>query len=304
MKKDELREELIGIPCIIDCHTHSGGLDLHNFLNQSYPSAQNLPDLALKEKLAGVGYFITFAMPSTFYSLDASLESFPYEKANKCLLFESSFTKGAIPFLSIWPGEEEQKQLSFAKEVMSEGRLFGFKLHSVATKTKISDLEGSVFIDFLEKNNLPIIIHTDNHNESANPNLVLDLAEKHGKIRISAAHVGYFDSHFLEEVGRFPNVFFDVSPLSRLFAKSTRGQIKINPALNYDSPSKLLESIVGMHPDKALWGTDEPWTSLIGKGEVILRSDPTSEVKILESLPASDKMKLSYVNPLKFIFGE
>jgi hypothetical protein len=45
--------------CVLDVHSHCGN-GYYNVINKRYPSSQSVTDLALKTRLAGVDYVVTF----------------------------------------------------------------------------------------------------------------------------------------------------------------------------------------------------------------------------------------------------
>jgi hypothetical protein len=81
MKKE--REHFNGK--LIDCHTHSGGLDIYGYLKGQYPYSQNVKVLAAHLGENSIDHAITFSFSHTiFYDMGAYSKSFQFYPSGLC----------------------------------------------------------------------------------------------------------------------------------------------------------------------------------------------------------------------------
>jgi len=312
--------------CLIDAHTHSG-VDHMNIIKGRYPFTQSIIDLTQKLRLVNIDHAVTFPCASSMYYFDFSCfanekvkliphsnsaESFPYELANKQLFYEVSlFGENIIfPFAAVFPRIKEEEQISYLETVSSLDRIFGLKLHTLATHSKATDLANSKILDYAEKHSLPILFHTGPDKFSGAEN-VLELARQYPKIRFAMAHAVRFEKVIYDEMvtGRYSNVFIDVSPLISLcnITKvdiSSGSDSKLN--IDYEDPRNVVVKLLSILPKNIIWGTDEPWTTITDdrKDGILPKVVYADEAQLLHSLPKNLKLTLANTNTKKFLFGK
>jgi predicted TIM-barrel fold metal-dependent hydrolase len=318
---------------IVDCHTHAGGENLYGkMVGKEYPFVQSVCDLRFKQLSFGINDTVVFPMPSTLYfrykkrgeksifSWEPSgLMEFPYQVENEALLEEIRIARvlypsGHIfPFLNIAPLIEESLQINHLEKLMEKYGFFGLKFHSSATNASAEDLIDSLFIQFMNMHNIPIIVHSGYPNDKANPNHAVKLAQAHPDIRLSIAHLAGWDRDAFEIIKSIPNIYVDCSPFlaNIVSVVSANYQRFVSPQkmeIHTINPIDILVLIFKLIPDQLIWGTDEPWTtynydtgSLIGK---ILYKD---EIRVLEDMKRrgfrSIFDRITNLNPRKFLFG-
>jgi predicted TIM-barrel fold metal-dependent hydrolase len=310
-------------PSVIDVHTHCG-IEHIGYMFRRYPTSQSIKDLVLKMKSAQVDFAVTFPFASSYYYFDFTkfndhltlkplpAEKFPYRTANQQLFYEIKLfgEEKIIPFPMIFPGLEDQQQIEYLDKLGKKDLLFGLKLHSLMTKVPAIRLANSEYLALAEKYNVPVLIHTG-HDAESRPEQVLELAILHPNIRFCIAHVGRFEKIVFENLSRLKtnNLFFDTSPFSAicyltpLDIQEGRGGEKLD--LPYDQPAAALLQLYNMYPEGLLWGTDEPWTSVIDnkKQTLLKRVDYEQEKEILDILPHVAKQKIAFQNTVRFLFG-
>lgn len=313
---------------IIDIHTHAGA-DNGNILFTRYPSVQSVKDLVMKMELSDVNYAVTFPCATSYYYYNLKAfrerydlitdpnESFPYEAANKSLIYEiEAFGDGRIlPFAIILPGEKEDSQYDYLKDLAEQGILFGLKMHSLAIHKSPLDLIGTKFMDLLGEYDLPILFHTGPDSDS-DAMKVIKLAEQYPHIRMCIAHAADCRVEVFQRLqeGDLPNVFTDTSPFITMCHVLPTHIEQGKGGKKFDFPyknglSETLVKIYQQYPQGVMWGTDEPWTSLVkadenGKPKVIARVNYSDEVDLLRSLPAEIVQNIAHKNSLRFLFDK
>ncbi|MFA7301647.1 MAG: amidohydrolase family protein [Candidatus Shapirobacteria bacterium] len=304
---------------IIDSHTHNGS-DLSNIVKFRYPSSQSIIDLTNKTKLSGVDYVVTFPCPSDLFWFEPAtfhqrnklvvqsspIEPFPHFISNETMFREiANFGQGrALPFANFIPSFEDTRQIEYLETKIKEDSLFGLKFHPLASQTSMALLKDSPIIDFAQRHDLPILIHTG-PDKYSNPLQLLELSRSYPNVRFCAAHVGQFQKNFIEPlVNEKPrNLFIDTSPLISL-CFANRENISPNIYdLPFSDPQKTLHSLYSKIPDNILWGTDEPWTTITNDktGGVYCRVTYSDEVNLLKTLPTEAVQKIANKNTLRFL---
>jgi hypothetical protein len=241
---------------IIDAHTHAGGIDFYNFFIPRYPIAQSVRDLIFKMDCLDVDYAIVLPMPFPVYYdprrvkddkwISTGLEKFPYQLLNNALLYEietGGYQSRLFPFLAIDPRKKTNEQIQFLEKNIQKGRIFGLKLHTLATGSSVQNLNESPFVHLLEEFDLPITVHSGSSNITS-PLNALKFAEKHPKIRICIAHLAGFDRWTLKAALELDNVFLDTSGFLSLCEFIKQGKEKYVSKnrfkTNYTNPTEAL----------------------------------------------------------------
>lgn len=306
---------------IVDGHTHASGIDAFNYLVPRLPSTQSINELEKKMKENGVSYCLVFPMPFSLYynprlasekgKLQPSdLEDFPYEKENKALLYETSFSSNCfLPFLAIDPKQKVNDQIKFLRNTKN---YFGLKLHTTATHSSINDLGDSPFLEILRQRNIPIMVHSGRQ-ENALPSRILSFAQKHPDIRVCIAHLAGFDIEVIREIKTVKNLFIDTSPfLNCCYLAEKKNLIYLSPnsfKFDYSKPLEVLVSINKILKGHLIWGTDEPWTTLTDQrnGKIIVKNSYRKERLLLEELDKKGlqdiKYEISNQNIRRFLWG-
>lgn len=308
---------------LIDVHTHSG-FEMYNLVHRRYPTSQNVVDLESKTRLSGIDYVVVFPFPGQqFYrkppedlskssDLSQGTEESPYYLANRQLLYEISMfgNDRFLPFANIFPGVEESLQARNLEEPIRDGKLYGFKLHTLATQTSADKLGNSVFLDLARSYSLPILIHSGPDTLS-DPMNIIDLAGQNPDIRFCIAHAARFEKRIYDYLKDNPNenLFIDSSPFLSI-CKLTLQDIEDGANgekldLAYDSPGQALQDLFGMLPDNLIWGSDEPWTTITDdrNSGILSPHNYQDEVSLLKSLPAGVISQIAHHNTSNYLFG-
>jgi predicted TIM-barrel fold metal-dependent hydrolase len=311
----------LGLIGAIDCHTHSGGIDYYNMYRGRLPYVQSVDDLVLKAESAGIDKVVTFPLPSSGYFNPRSriengtfepslLQNFPYEIENQMLIKScEDYKKQVIPFLCIDPVRKTKEQLELLSRFWEEKKFFGLKLHTAATGTKATDILSSPIGEFIEKNNLPIVIHTGITDIYSDPMNCIQLAEALPNVRISIAHMAMLNNEVLDKIRIRKNVFTDCCPWLQLCYFATRGSSSVCAPNFIDtaSPVQSLFKYYQLLGEHLVWGTDEPWTKLVTPEKNIeSRHSYKEETDLLANLyKISPKAAedITVRNSMKFIFG-
>jgi hypothetical protein len=309
---------------VIDVHTHCGA-EHTGFLFRRYPSSQSVKDLVDKLNRNSVDFAVAFPFAASYYYFDfrrfvdhlmlepLPAEPFPYRAANQQLFYEVKlFGEGKIiPFPMIFPGVEDIQQIEYLDNLGKNDKLFGLKLHTLMTHVASSKLAETEYLALAEKYNVPLLIHTG-HDPESRPEQVLELAVRYPHLRFCIAHVGRFEKCVFDDLSKLKtnNLFFDTSPFLAICYLTPhdqeQGQGGEKLPLPYHNPQQALLDLYHLYPEGLMWGTDEPWTSVVDnrKQQVLIRADYEDEKALLDTLPPLIKEKISYQNTLRFLFGE
>jgi predicted TIM-barrel fold metal-dependent hydrolase len=214
-----------------------------------------------------------------------------------------------LPFANVYPGYEEQKQADYLEELGKGGMLFGLKLHTLAIQQSAIKLHNSPFLQVARSYSLPVLIHSGT-DQISYPQNVVELARNNRDIRFCIAHVGRFEKKVFDSLNDGDtNIFFDTSPFLSI-AKVTPldidrgiGGERLN--LPYEDPTKALEVLCRMFPERMMWGSDEPYTTMTvdREGGVLMKVYYQDEVNLLNSLPSDLRAKIAHDNTIRFLFG-
>lgn len=306
---------------VIDTHAHAG-FDATNIVRRRYPIAQSIVDMTRKMQSNGISFTALFPSPSDLFWFDARkvafegiweqatqpAERFPYEHANIAHFTEVElFGNGKImPFANILPGVKETEQLELLKQLRESDRLFGLKLHTLATHTHATKLIGSRFTEFAYENSLPIMVHSG-ADEYSRPNLIVEVAKKYPEVRICIAHTGDYEKDLFKTLTSddCPNLFTDLAPhiTNCYFANQRKDGLILD--LDYAKPRDVIMDIYKLIPYRLLWGTDEPWTTVTdgANQRILTKVLYEDEINLLNSLPELVQTNISYTNTMRYLFG-
>ena len=273
-----MKSRLKCVKGIVDCHTHSGAIDINNYYHMKYPAmndVMNLNNLLIDNN---VDYAITFPMPSTIYYnvkrywaervfVESGMSDFPFAIENSYLLVEISFWNcdNILPFLSFSLNDKIKEQLIYLETTFEKYNYYGLKYHSKVDQNAFESLlkKGRSFLDFLIEKNIPLIFHVETSGISS-PMGVFSLANLYPQLRISLAHYAGMNKEFFREYDDYLksncNIFFDTAPSLCM----CRRYLSIYPnesiiSLDYSRPDKVNEYFLGKYVNTILWGTDAPW---------------------------------------------
>jgi len=307
---------------IIDGHVHAG-TDATNVVLQRYPTAQNMMDIVRKMDASGVDYAATFPMPSDLFWFDASrlannlelvpslepAEAFPYQRSNWSHFHEAKlFGDGKIlPFAIILPGVKEEEQINSLRTYINQDSVFGLKFHTFATQTHASALKDSKFIRLAQEHSLPITVHSGS-DELSDPQQVIELAKLYPDVRFCIAHAADFKKDIFMQLAQNPshNLFIDTCPhISNCYLAQREDPNQLLE-LNYADPKSALLGLYQQYPQGVIWGTDEPWTTITDdKNQTILAKVMyEDEASLLKQLPNDVRKQISYINTVRFLFGD
>lgn len=307
---------------LIDCHTHSGALDINNYYKKKYPAMQDVNVLVQTMQNNKVDYAITFPMPSTlYYSVNDYWNSglynptgiceFPFAIENEYLLSEISYfeANNILPFLAFSINEKIDEQCRYIRKCYEKHNIYGLKYHSKADQNSLSDLmsHGKAFIELLMELDIPLVFHSETNGISS-PLSVFRLIEKYPKLRISLAHYAGMNAEFFREFDRYiksdSNIFFDTAPSICICGRYAKMKDRIGLLdLDYNDVKSVNSYFIDRYANNILWGTDSPWIfsdNLMDKSEKYI--DYSEEIKLKNELETYGfKYKLDTVN--KFLFG-
>lgn len=295
----------------IDCHTHIG-VSLKNYICSNGCYCQSINELLLKMQVYGIGCSIVFPYPENTWNRITNIkmndnkvfiaEKYEYELANLNLLNEikERKIKNLLPFIIVNPNQN----LEYIYDLIEKYNqyIYGIKIHTTSCECNPSLLSNKILVDVCEIYNLPLIFHTRACEKEYNYLSVLDFAKRNPNLRVCISHLGGFDENFIENVKKYNNVFFDVSPLHYLCYYASIGNKKIISEnklnLNYINPEEVFVYFYNLLPNKILWGTDTPF-GVINKCE----DSYYEEIKIYNKI--NDKVKKRIIhNVYVFLKGE
>jgi len=320
---------------IIDVHTHVG-ISQKFYYQNGYPYALSLEDLIIRMEVLGIDHSVVFPfVDSAFYENDNQSSkiktinrycSFPYELENRNLLNEINeifpeYNYKALPFLMFDPSRETEKQAAHLEELSEKYPVFGLKTATTYIQSFVNDLEtkGKPILNFVRKNNLPIVFHSAVHPEDpwASVNDIVDFAERHPDIRVCIAHSARFVKPVLQKADHLDNCFVDLSAFiihCKLVMQNSQSIATEETRFlsDYNDPLSVMNQLAESYPETILWGSDTPfyyWIQKYYTGDGKLAEDKLQcgykeEAQLLNSLSDEIKTRIAYKNNIRFIFGE
>lgn len=307
------RETLAGK--LIDIHTHSVGMDLHHLMIGKYPISQNIYDLSKIVRANGVDYAVTFPHCTTLYYdtpliweksvfRSSGFCEFPYQYENKALLSQITNLRidNLIPFISVSSQAKISEQVSNARRLWDEYRIYGLKFHATTERSSVKEPSFKPFIELAIELNIPILLHTS-HDPYAHPMFAIEIAKEYPDLRICLAHAARFDMEVLNLIGEtnLKNVFVDCAPLLRLcsiMCTQACSQDLSYMKADYSDCSAVLRSLYNRLPNNILWGTDIPCNRFFDSKNRFV--DYIDDVIVIKEFEHNGKISENSIN---FLFG-
>ena len=322
---------------IIDIHAHTG-VSLRAYGTQSFPYAQTLEGLYYRQLVHDIDINVLFPFSSDLYADIAEyVDSGIFKPAKKpispspfaienSLLFKEVFefcpelTDRFLPFVSIDTGRAIGAQMKELEKLGDNYPIYGIKVLGVATQQKVVKLlkESSVFLDFAQSNNIPMLFHTTptKDDEYSNVEDVLKVVESRPDIRFCLAHCILFHRDYLDLADRMENVWVDTAALKvqvDLLMDYIGNGVNKKDLVDADFSDfrKVMKYLCDRYPDTIIWGTDSPAYSYItrrrqGKDtyrDFRYKGTYEDEVAALKYLPTEQMLKAGSINAIKFLFG-
>ncbi len=306
---------------IIDCHTHSAGVDFFGVVRGHYPFSQDVDILSNRLKNNNIDYAITFPFPNTtFYDISSfidvfqykpsGLSNFPFEQENINLINQLKHFQidNLLPFLSFSLNDKVEEQVQNLERLIKDNYVYGLKYHTFTDHHSALDiLKHTRLIDCIKEHDLPLLIHSGQQ-KMTSPLHIYELAKALPEVQICAAHLGRFNKKFWELITQqpLPNLFVDMSPFINLHSRFALNKYKSEETLDCDHYDvlKALLCICKLLPNNLLWGTDSPYTYtqyIDGKNKCIISYE--DEVNLLKKLNYQTVKKVASQNILRFLFG-
>ena len=294
----------------IDCHVHIG-IELYYYFNSWAPYCLDIPRLFIETQSSGIDQFVVFPFASylgmnvdKFRNNEIELlderNTIPYQFENQRLKNEIKRYPKAdqaklMPFVIADPLRSPLAQVRQWADLADDSyKIYGIKIQATTLQSPIVSLfrEGSCILDYAEKNNLPLIIHSSIHpndiwSQCAD---ILRVVESYPGVRFALAHACCFDMDTMLRVAELPNAWFDCA------AHNIRCQCAVNDYLtvakkekrfpaDYSKPQLVLEKMARCFPHKLIWGSDAPFYTC-EHDKLCLRSSYQDEAGNLNALPA------------------
>jgi len=328
------RRELDGK--IVDAHAHLG-VSVKAYALGEYPYAQTAEGLAYRMRAGGVDAAVVFPYtPELHFDLAQAtsgelvatqdpVSPAPYAAENRLLMREvfdycPELSDLFLPFVSIDPARSVERQLGELERLAGEYPVYGIKINPVLCQSPVAALldAGAPLLDFAERHNLPLLIHTnpfgtDAYSDTAD---VFRIIEARPGLRHCLAHCILFHRDYLARADAMSNVWVDtaamkiqVEMMTQLFA----GDVSHDDCIDADYGDYLavMRTLCGMFPDTIIWGSDSPAYAYIcrrkqGEGmyeHFDLKATYEDEVAALNALDPELRRKIGGANALDFIFG-
>jgi len=309
---------------VIDCHAHVG-FDPLFYLQGWSPYCMDLPRLFNEPGPARIDRFVVFpfvsymdldfdALRANRIELPPAGDRVPYRFENRRLLEDirrapREWRERLWPFLIFDPARKPREQVAEWERLPPDGRIHGIKVQGTSIQSRVLALleEGRVALEYAERLNLPLLIHTSIHPEDAWSQCadVLQVVEANPRIRFVLAHSCRYHRPTLERVAALPNAWFDCSAHGIHCRLATQNYAGIAaPAdrfpADYERPDKVLRTLAEAFPGKLIWGTDTPFYSC-EYDKVQLRSSYAAELECLNALPAPLREEIAGRNTLAWL---
>ena len=323
---------------IIDVHSHIG-VSLGSYATLSYPYAQTLEGLYYRQKVHNIDINVVFPYSSDLYAdlkilssegafipAEDPLSPFPFAVENR-IIFKEIFefcpelSHRFLPFICIDPGRAIGLQKNEIEKLEKLYPIYGIKVSGVSSQIKVIKLlsESSIFLDYAESRNIPILFHTTPtpDDEYSHVSDIIKIIEKKQKIRFCLAHCILFNRNYLDIAAQAPNVWVDTSALKiqidclKDYIGSGINKKDVIDA-DFTDYRKVIKVLYEKYPNTIIWGTDSPAYSYITKRKqgknmfrnFIYKGTYEDEIAALKSLPKNYIIKISNKNTIKFLFGK
>lgn len=310
----------------IDCHTHVG-LFLKSLFDDKYPASGDVINLIERMDLHHVDYSIVFPFPDYYTQGDKTLYEkmmliigdTPYKYTNERMIteIEQLNISRLLPFFMFSINYAIDAQIEYMSKYAETKKIFGLKYYPDSDMRKVDDLlkDGSEFIDFLIKYNLPLVIHcsegaSTNSNGFSNPLDMICIAENNPKLRLCIAHMGQFNKELIDIIRtkKLNNVYLDTSPILHLCNVRIINGLKNCLDLDYSDPLEVIKKMHELLPNNIIWGTDYPYTYTCNLNNEIHNKDFSrfsynEYYNLFNKIPVEIKERISNKNTIKFLFG-
>lgn len=318
--KSKISREILSDKCI-DIHTHAVGINFTNYYLGAFPYCNNISDLVTNMQKNNIDYSVTFPVPTNIDThsspnIDKDIrkvielyEKHPYFFENQRLLNETIiFGNGQIlPFIMLSLYSKIDEQIETYLKLKEKYNIYGFKINPTTDRKNISTiLYNNKLKSFLEKENLPIMIHSASDEYSSGKSC-LSLVKELKNVRFCIAHVARLDESFLTEINDLKNTWFDLSPIIKLYEllKKQNANYFINNSIN--SIYEFVMFFCNNFSNKVLFGTDYPW-SYCGYLESNIDKELSNiygeNVKVFQRLPINIYKKITTDNNMDYLFGK
>ncbi len=320
---------------VIDAHAHVG-VGLQHYVNAAYPYCQSLEGLYYKQRAGGVDANVVFPFSADLHfdmghlkegrcvPAEEPFSRVPYEAENRLLSREvfgycPELVERFLPFVCADPEREVDAQVHVIESIAAEHPVYGIKIVPVSVQSPLAALHdaGRPLLDLAEAMDMPLLFHVTAHKEEAwsRPEVALDLAEQHPRLRFCLAHCIGFLRGLLERADALPNVWVDTSAMKIQVELVDQGsEIMAGPderfGSDYSDHRRVMQDLLDAFPDTIIWGTDSPAYSYIcsraqGDGVVEFRLKGTYEDEVagLNALGADARLRACSTNTLAFLFG-
>ncbi|MBO5804328.1 MAG: amidohydrolase family protein [Bacteroidales bacterium] len=306
----------------IDCHTHSGGINIAHYLLEAYPYCCTIPELISKMNSVNIDISVTFPLPN-----NQDLKEYPevnrlsqniikyepclYYLANRRLLMESKMygEERVLPFVIFSLYGDYYRQIEHINNLKDEYDIYGIKIHTSCDHINVTRIiEEPILLDFFEKLSLPIMIHSG-FEDYSNAYNMCEVFKKLRHIRFCVAHAGRMNKDFLEQLYYLENVWIDISSIPILHKSliNKRNNSNVLP-LDYTTPYEMIYYLIDKYPQKVLFGTDYPWVEcgyLKNHKSIHNGNDKYKESSnVLRSLEPNVQRLISNENICDFLFGK
>lgn len=321
---------------IIDIHSHAG-ISIKAYACNEYPYAATIESIYYRQYKCGVDVNVVFPFTPELYldipawvngdykKADTPLSSVPYSVENRMLLREvyefcPELAGRFLPFISIDPTREVEKQIRNIESLMSQYPIYGIKINPVLCQSPITDLltTGQAFLDLAHQNHWPLLLHTTVHPEEnfSRADLAFKVIEKHPELHFCLAHCIGFDKQLLEKADQLANVWVDTAALTiqvQLARENSpliaRGNARFDA--DYSDHTRVMQQLIEAFPDTMIWGSDIPAYSYICRrkqaegvfSEFRLKATYDDEVEAIRRLSKQQTQKACNINSVNFMFG-
>lgn len=307
--------------CVIDVHTHCGGIHFTHYFHEIFPYCCNVQELVLNMDRVGIDYSVTFPIPTNICTdnlpiinkqvADAVTAHEPclYYWANRRLVMEARlFGHGRIlPFVIFSLYGDYNRQISHFKELISNYDIYGIKIHPSSDQTSIVKLiEDDTLRRFIQEAQLPVLIHSglDPYSDSST---MCEIFEEFKTVRFCVAHAGRMNKAFVSKLNAYNNVWIDISPIYILPASLANCDNPHIIKLDYDNPNSILNYFLQNNPNKVLFGTDYPWVvcgALDKCKDITYEDNYKKSVELLMTMSKENSQRVANKNICNYLFGD
>ena len=174
---------------------------------------------------------------------------------------------------------------------------------------------GSRFIEFLLKYDLPLVVHSSacavsDKEGLSYPGDIVKIALKYPKLRICIAHMAHFSKYVFELIKKenICNIFVDTSPFLHLCMISNLLSDNNWLALDYKNPQYVLKYMVREFPEHILWGSDFPFNYTCNLNNKFHDKNYENysyenNLAVLNTLNKDDIKRIAHDNVIRFLYG-